>query len=310
MPVGMSGEARAFLDAAEPLPPPPSTLEELNQLRRETREGFRAAAEQVREACVESIEDMELNGVRTWRVRPKRQGASEPGFSILYFFGGGFIQGSPFEDLPVIGRVAQNTGADVYVPWYRLSPQHPYPAAQEDGLAAYRGILAVAGERHFALMGESAGGNLAISTLMNARDAGLRLSGSLALLSPWSDLTDEPDSLVTNDGYDPTLTSPYISYAADAYRGSREKTDPAISPVFGKYDPDFPPTFITTGTRDLLLSHSIGQARAMETAGIDVTLRVWDGMWHVFEFYPDLPEAKRSLAEVADHVLRSATQPR
>ena len=305
MPPGMSAEAREFLRSAEPLPPPPSSLEELRQLRIETKEGFRAAAEEIREECIEDIEETTLGGVRTWRVRPKRAGTREAGFCILYFFGGGFIQGSPFEDLPVIGRIAQNTGADVYVPWYRLSPEHPYPAAQEDGLAAYKELVERVGERPFAVMGESAGGNLALATLMNARDAQLRFPAVLALLSPWSDLTSEPDSLVTNDGHDPTLTSLYIDYAASAYRGVLAANDPAISPVYGAYSSEFPSTIITTGTRDLLLSHSLTQARVMEDAGIDVTLRVWDGMWHVFEFYPNLPEAALSLGEVADHMVQA-----
>ena len=275
-------------------------------MRRDSLDGFRPAAERIREECIDEIDEVELGDVRSWRVRPKTQRETGPGFSILYFFGGGFIQGSPFEDLPIIGRIAQYTGADVYVPWYRLSPENPYPAAQDDALAAYRNFLGEQDGRPFAVMGESAGGNLALATLQNARADGLGLPSALALLSPWSDLTDEPDSLITNDGFDPTLTKPYIGFAADAYRGSRPKNDPGISPVFAGYNADFPPTIITTGTRDLLLSHSLAQAKVMEHAGIDITLRVWDGMWHVFEFYPDLPEAEQSLSEVAAHLLRTA----
>ncbi|MEM7428123.1 MAG: alpha/beta hydrolase [Pseudomonadota bacterium] len=304
----MSPEARAFLDASGPLPPPPASRAGLQQMREGTLEGFRPAAESVRDQCVDEIRETELGGVRTWQVHPKTRAGREPGFTILYFYGGGFIQGSPFEDLPIIGRIAEETGAIVHAPWYRLSPEHPFPAAHEDALAAYRAICDSADGGPFAVMGESAGGNLALATVLNARASELQLPASMALLSPWSDLTEGPDSIVTNDGHDPTLNASYLRFAADAYRGGRDTSDPLISPVFAECGSDMPPTIITTGTRDLLLSHSICQARALEKAGADVTLRVWDGMWHVFEFYPDLPEAQCSLSEVAAHLLGTATR--
>ena len=119
------------------------------------------------------------------------------------------------------------------------------------------------------------------------------------MLSPWVDATNAGDSLVFNDGRDPSLTNAYVDNASDLFAGNENPMRPELSSLFAEYDPGFPPTLITTGTRDLLLSHCVNIARVLRDAGVDAELRVWEEMWHVFEFYPQIPEAAASLTEIA-----------
>lgn len=124
------------------------------------------------------------------------------------------------------------------------------------------------------------------------------MPGAAALLSPWCDLTHGGDSLTANDGRDPTLTLAYVEGAARLYAGATPPNNAAVSPILGALD-GLPPTLVTSGTRDLLLSQSVELTARLRTAGVETDLRVWDGLWHVFEFYDELPEAAQSLREIA-----------
>src|SRR6056297_2154203 len=164
-----------------------------------------------------------------------------------------------------------------------------------------------AGPGKLAVAGESAGGNLMLVTLRRAQAAGLPMPCAAALLSPWCDLTHGGESLAANDGRDPTLPFGNVDRAAKAYAGDAARDDPDISPLLGRFGPWFPPALITTGTRDLLLSPSVELARRLRAAGADVDLRIWDGLWHVFEFYDELPEAAESLAQAGAFLDRHFT---
>ncbi|MDG1117613.1 MAG: alpha/beta hydrolase [Flavimaricola sp.] len=220
---------------------------------------------------------------------------------ILYAFGGGMVEGSPLEDLPIIAPLSALTGARVIVPEYRLAPEHPWPAAIEDGFAVYREIA----DRPFATVGESAGGNLSLAWMLKAKVEGLGLPSAAALMSPWSDLSNTGDSLIFNEGRDPTLERHNSHLAAQYYAGANRLDEPTISPIHGTYDASFPSFLITTGTRDLLLSQAVSLSQKLRNSGIKVDLQVWEGMWHVFEWYEDLPEAEQSIRRVADHLLRT-----
>ncbi len=119
------------------------------------------------------------------------------------------------------------------------------------------------------------------------------------MFSPVSDLGDLGDSLLCNAGQDPTLSPGRIPEVEEAYVAGADTTNPEVSPIYGKFDADFPPTFITSGTRDLLLSSCVRLARVMHDAGASVDLRIWERMWHVFEFYSEIPESDASLSEIS-----------
>jgi acetyl esterase/lipase len=304
-PTAVSAEARSFFEAALPLEPWDVAPETIAALRQAERAAAAPRAEAVRAALTERVEDIEIAGVPVQRVVPKGTGPASDeandSRALLYFYGGSHVAGSPYEDLPITAGLAHRLGVRVLACHYRLAPEHPFPAGLEDGLAVYRALLADIGPDGLAVVGESAGGNLALAVMLAARDTGLALPAATALLSPWCDITDTGDTNRSLMGLDPTLDYElHLAEAAAAYAGGRDLTDPLVSPLYADYGPGFPPTLITTGTRDLFLSDCARLSTQLRQAGAEARLHVWEGMWHVFEWYPDLPEAQQSLDEIAD----------
>lgn len=303
IPAAVSSAAKAFFRNAGPIGYRAATEDTIGAIRDETRDGFAAASIAAQQTLTEQVKDIEIAGVQVQEVVPKGYDAANDDRAILYFFGGGHIVGSPFEDLPVSAGLAHRLGVKVYAPYYRRAPEDPFPAAAEDAGAVYEALIGRFGPRRLAVAGESAGGNLALTALLDARDGGLPLPAAAALLSPWSDLTDTGDTASAAEGFDPTLVyEKSLRSAALAYAGGRALDDPRVSPLYGDYRPGFPPTLITTGTRDLFLSDCARLSTKMRQSGVDASLHLWEGMWHVFEFYPDVPEASQSLDEVASFI--------
>jgi monoterpene epsilon-lactone hydrolase len=270
----------------------------LPALRAKAKELANAEAPRICQEHGVKLDEVTLGGVRCLDVRPAVLRVDWP---ILYGFGGGMVEGSPIEDLPIIAPVSALTGARVIAPDYRLAPEHPWPAALDDGFAVYRALA----ERTFAILGESAGGNLSLAWMLKAKAEGLRLPRAAALLSPWCDLRNADDSLTFNDGRDPTLTRRNSDIAAGYYAGRNNVDQPLISPINGMFDSGFPPVLISTGTRDLLLSQAVRLSQRLRDSGVTVDLQVWEGLWHVFEWYEDLPEAQQSIRQIADHLTRA-----
>lgn len=296
--VGATSSAAARQILALPAAPTPDLLPEtLPQIRRQTYEDFEPSIERaIRNAGVE-VSEIEISGVPCLEVHPSDRRVDWP---ILYAYGGGYITGSPREDLIVAAPLAARSGAKVVMPHYRLAPEYPWPAAPDDGFAVYHALAT----RPFALAGESAGGNLAMVCLLRAQSAGLRLPGATALLSPWCDLTPESEANNPNEGMDPTLSRAFVEAAARHYGGGNDLTEPDISPVYGQWRQGLPPTIITTGTRDHLLGQAARAGRVLRQAGAMVDIRIWDDLWHVFEFDDRLPEAALSICEIADFLVR------
>jgi len=267
--------------------------------REQVRAGFEDYVEKAVRAFDGRIEDIRVAGIGCKQVTPAGWSADNGG-CIQYAFGGGYVCGSPYEDLVITAPLAQASGARIVMVDYRLSPEHPYPEPQGDMQAVYPELLNQYGAARLALAGESAGGNQALSLLLHIRDAGLDLPRCATLLSPWCDLANRGDSHTCNDGRDPTLSHPWVDIAAKLHAGGHPLDDPGISPLHGKLQ-DLPPIMITTGSRDLLLSQGLRLAQRLRAAGVICDLRVWEGMWHVFEFYP-IPEANTSIDEIAAFV--------
>ncbi|MEM7208152.1 MAG: alpha/beta hydrolase [Pseudomonadota bacterium] len=274
--------------------------ENLPRVRRESHEGFAPACKKILDETGASVEELSLNDVAVQRVVPSGGGRDDA--AVLYHFGGGFVMGSAYEDSVITAQIATALNVSVYAAKYRLSPEHPFPAAQDDAFAVYRAMVDSFDNRRLAVMGESAGGNLSLSVLNRARGAALPMPSALAVLSPWVAIGDLDGSVSENDGRDPTLGRQYIEDASRFYVADQDYKNPQVSPLFADYDHAFPPTIVTTGTRDLLLSGSVMIAEKLQSAGVDTTLKVWDDLWHVFEFYPDIPEARESIGDIVAHL--------
>ena len=299
VPSAISAQAMAYIEGAPPLAAWPVNPKAIDEVRRHEREGCAPYADEARTLFVKTIAETEIAGVCVEVIEPKG-GLRRKDTAVLYFHGGAFITGSPYEDLTITAGLAHRLGAKIYAPRYRLAPEHPFPAGLEDGLAVYGELGRDLGWDNLVVAGESAGGNLALGITLAAKSKGSGTPAALALMSPWSDVTDTGDTNRTLAGKDPTLDYDlHLADAAAAYAGGRSQSDPLISPLYADFGGGFPATMITSGTRDLLLSDCARLSTIMRQAGVDVRLHVWEGMWHVFEWYSDLPEAQTSLDEIA-----------
>ncbi len=268
----------------------------LPQLRRDIRAEAEAALPGLVAKWGLALDWRDIAGVPCLIITPdgRRDGAD-----ILYLFGGGFIAGGPVEDLMISGKLAAMTGRTVISPAYRLAPEHPFPAALDDAEAVANAMAAP-----LTIAGESAGGNLALALAIRQIRSGAPPE-KLALLSPAADMTETFDPHSAPD--DPFLSPHLVEAVPAAYAGADDKTNPEISPIHHDFDADWPPTIITTGTRDRFAGQCAALARAIREGGGHADLRLWDGLWHVFEYY-DIPEADASLREIAAFLLHEAAR--
>lgn len=299
-----SAQARTYL-AANPIDPEQVlNSETLQDYRADASADFIPRAKRMLSCQPVTTRDVVVGGVDCIEVVPDD---IEPVGTVLYCYGGGFISGSAFEDLIIAAPLAACCGARIVLPKYPLAPEHPWPAAIDAGFAVYRALIDDRSGGPIAIAGESAGGNMALALLHRARRDALAMPCASAVLSPWCDLDHGGDSLTANDGRDPTLANPWLEAAAAMYAGDRDRASPDISPLNGPFDGTYPTTMITTGTRDLLMSQAVRLTRVLREAGVPVDLRIWDDLWHVFEFYDELPEAELSVRQIGEFLKRSLT---
>jgi monoterpene epsilon-lactone hydrolase len=242
-----------------------------------------------------------LNG--EWIERETAMGRA--GRVVLYLHGGGYFFCSPATHRPITLALAAGADATLFSLDYRLAPEHRYPAALDDAVAAYRRLLAdgIAADR-IVVGGDSAGGGLAVSTLLALRAAGDPLPAGAVLFSPWTDLAGTGETLVSNDRTDVMFHGEGIRTGGSVYLGDAVATDPLASPLYGDLA-GLPPLFIQASDSEVLLDDSrrfVDKARA---AGVTVDFRAWHKLPHVWQiFAPMLPEARAALAE-ANAFIRS-----
>ncbi|PWR21992.1 alpha/beta hydrolase [Zavarzinia compransoris] len=222
--------------------------------------------------------------------------------AVLYLHGGGFQVGSPLSHRELMAAISAAAGCAVLGLAYRLAPEHRFPAALEDAVAAY-GWLRAAGfaPGRLAFAGDSAGGGLALSTLLALRGKGQALPAAAALLSVWTDLTASGESYRTRSAADPIHQRPMIQAMAAQYLGEDgDPMDPLASPLFA--DPrGLPPLLLQVGDRETVLSDSVAFAERAQAAGVAAELQVYPDMIHVFQQFPrDLPEARAAIAAIGD----------
>src|SRR5882757_2074467 len=184
---------------------------------------------------------------------------------------------------------------------YRMPPEGYFPAALDDAMTVYKAALKTSAPKNVGVFGTSAGGALVLELMLRAKQEGLRMPGAIAPGTPMSDLTKTGDSFYTNEKVDNVLVSRdgFCDAATMVYAKGHDLKDPLISPVYGDMH-GFPPTILTTGTRDLLLSNTVRVHRKLRRAGVEATLQVYEGESHAqYEFDDTLPESKEAFGEIA-----------
>jgi len=221
-----------------------------------------------------------------------------PSRALLYFHGGGFFFGSLQTHRHLVSRLAVAAGVTAVSIDYRLAPEHPYPAALDDALSAFRWLLAQGfPPSGVVLAGDSAGGNLAAAAVLKIRDEGLPTPGGLYLISAWLDLTQSGASYDLRGPHDPILTRESMCEAAQLYLGQFDNRHPWVSPVNGDLS-GFPPLMIQVGADEVLLSESLAFAEKAALHGVSVQLHVWPEMIHDWPlFHSMLPQGTRAIAE-------------
>jgi acetyl esterase/lipase len=220
----------------------------------------------------------------------------EPRHVVLYFHGGVYVMGDATLAADLASQVGRRTRARAISVDYRLAPEHPYPAAVDDALAAYQALLeGGTAPSDIVFAGESAGAGLAIATLVNARDHGLPLPAAALAMSPYADLTLAGATLETKRDADPLLSPEALQARVPDYTAGQDAALGLISPIFADLS-GLPPLIIQAGTHEILLDDAVRLARQAATADVEVALDITPGVPHVFQaYYPILDEAAAAL---------------
>lgn len=297
LPAYLSDAARAYLTPfPDPAPYPPI----------QDKDGWRAyvtASEQAilpllqyinaQSGADATVDDRAAGNAAIFDILPSGADPDSRGV-VLELHGGGLITcAGELCKLMGIG-VAARLQMRVWAVDYRMPPDHPYPAALDDCLDAYRALLAQRSPGEIIVSGGSAGGNLAAALVLRARDEGLPLPAGVILNTPEIDLTESGDSFHTNMGIDPGLRS--LMQVNLLYANGQDLAHPYLSPLFGDFEQGFPPTLLTTGTRDVYLSNTVRMHRALRKAGVPAELHVLEAGAHTG--FPGSPEGQAINSEI------------
>ena len=247
-------------------------------------------------------EPIQVNGVPAEWVSARGAAADR---AVLYLHGGGYVLGSIATHRELAARISAASGARCLVIDYRLAPEHPFPAAVEDAVKAYRWLLDVgyAPER-LAIAGDSAGGGLTMATLLALRDAKLPMPATAVCISPWVDLAVEGESMSTRAKEDPMLSREPLLAMAKHYIGSGTARAPLASPVFADLR-GLPPLLIHVGDHETLLDDSTRLAERARRAGVEVELEIWPEMIHVWHaFAAMVPEGREAIERIGAHLAK------
>jgi monoterpene epsilon-lactone hydrolase len=215
---------------------------------------------------------------------------------LLYLHGGGFVIGGSVSHLPLAARLAQASGLTVYLPDYRLAPEHPFPAAPDDCFAAYRALLDTVPADKIAVAGDSAGGCLTLALLHQCTAEGVPLPGAIALLSPVGDLTVEAQSTLMDGPPDALLSKAWGKWAIDGYMGAADRSDPRASPLLTAFT-DPPPAILHYADDESLADQNEAIAGALRAGGGSAEVETFKGTFHAFQI-GGLPLAGRSIMQI------------
>jgi monoterpene epsilon-lactone hydrolase len=247
------------------------------------------------------VEKTTIDGVRAFIVTPDVIAPENKNRLLIHVHGGCYVLNPGEAALPEAMFMAGFGHYRVIAVDYRMPPEAYFPAALDDGLTVYKNAIKTTDPKNIAIFGSSAGGALTLEMVLKAKQDGLPLPGAIAPGTPMSDVTKVGDTFVTNAMLDNVLVSPdgFCDAGTKVYANGHDLKDPLLSPVYGDMK-GFPPTILTSGTRDLLLSNTVRVHRKLRQAGVDAALQVYEGQSHA-QYYRDdtSPEAREAFEEIA-----------
>lgn len=217
---------------------------------------------------------------------------------LMWFFGGGYYMGSPQSSRALVARIADASGCRALIPGYRLCPEHPLTTSLADALDWYRWLRRQDVPASNVLVGgQSAGGGLALRLLVALRDSGEQLPAAAITISPWTDLAGTGQSMTARAAADPIFGPEFFDNAVRLVTVGVDPRDAAVSPLYADLA-GLPPLLIHCGEDEMLLDDSVRLAERARAAGVDVTLKVYPGLWHVFHRFGFVPEARSAVTEI------------
>ena len=255
---------------------------------------------ELREQLGVTVTQGEIGGVPVFTFTPNDMPESNRDRVLLNLHGGGYVLGPGESGTQEAILMAGIGKFQVVYADYRMAPDFPYPAAIDDAMAVYRELLKTTPAEKIGVFGTSTGGGMTLILALRAKAEGLPLPAALAAGTPWADMSKTGDSYFTNEGVDNILVSydGWVGDAARLYAGGHDLKDPMLSPVYGDVS-GFPPTLLTSGTRDLFLSNTVRMHLKLREAGVPADLIVFEGMSHAhYHMAPDAPETRFHFTEL------------
>jgi acetyl esterase/lipase len=246
------------------------------------------------------FKDIEIGKIKGQLIEAENM---SPGRIILYLHGGTYCTGSVKSYRILARKLAEVCSSELLIINYRLAPENPYPGALEDSVAAYRWLLENGYESNkIFIMGDSAGGGLALSTGLKIKDQALEMPAGFICMSPWTDLTLSGKSFFERAKRDPLLNPKVIRKCAKLYYGNHDPKGCFVSPLFGDFT-GFPPVMIQVGTEEILYDDSIRLFEKLKESKVSVELEIWKKMFHVWQFfYLVMPESREAVGKIGDFI--------
>ncbi len=279
----------------------PKTTEEWRKSIAGMNEGALQGVTRLRKVFPVTVKNGTLNGVNTYTITPPHISPENRNRVLLHFHPGAYVYLGGESGIGEAILMAHYSRTKVVSVDYRMAPDHPFPAALNDAVTVWKKLARTYKPGRIGVFGTSAGGGLTLALVHKLKSLNLPLPGAIAAGTPWSDLTKTGDSYFTNEGIDGvigTADGPLLA-CAKLYAGTEDPKNPLLSPVYGDFA-RFPPSIMTTGTRDLFLSNTVRVHRKLRQAGVHAELQVFEAMSHgEYSFMPDSPESKEAFTEIA-----------
>jgi monoterpene epsilon-lactone hydrolase len=300
---GVSADMQAMIGA--PYPPhfnaDPKTPAEWKELIDRRAKLAIANIPAMKEKLGVKIEETKIAGVHCFIVTPNKMPPENKRRLLVHVHGGGYVFGPGEAALPEAIMMAGFGGFKVISVDYRMPPDFPYPAAMDDAMAVWKEVAKSHDPRRLAIFGTSTGGAMTLAMVLRAKDEKLPRPGAIAPGTPWADIDKIGDSYGSNEWVDNVLVTwdGWLGRAAKLYANGESLKNPYISPIYGDFK-GFPPTILTSGTRDLFLSNTVRTHRKLRRAGVIADLNVYEGQSHAqYQFNVNAPETKEAFTDIA-----------